>query len=118
MRLAFRSVLTVVLLSMAGVADAGPFEDGHKPLACTLERPVQDYAEAAKLFRKAADQGNAGGQYCLGLMYANGQGVPQDYAEAVALYLKAADQGDAVLKTNLATCTSLAKASRRTMPRR
>ncbi len=29
----------------------------------------QDYAEALQLFRKAAEQGNASGQYILGVMY-------------------------------------------------
>ncbi len=46
----------------------------------------QDYAEAVKWYRLAAEQGDAGAQYNLGDMYANGQGVPQDYAEAVKWY--------------------------------
>ncbi len=54
-----------------------------------------------KWFHKAADQGNAGAQNNLGLMYANGQGVPQDYAEAVRWYRKAAEQGYASAQTNL-----------------
>ena len=36
--------------------------------------------------RLAADQGDAGAQYNLGNMYANGEGVPQDDAEAVRWY--------------------------------
>ena len=31
--------------------------------------------------RKAAEQGDAGAQYNLGVMYDNGQGVPQNYAQ-------------------------------------
>jgi len=42
----------------------------------------QDYAEAAKWFRKAAEQGDARAQFNLGGMYGQGQGVPQDYVEA------------------------------------
>jgi hypothetical protein len=42
----------------------------------------------------AADQGNAGAQFGLSVMYANGQGVPQDYAQAARWCRKAADQGD------------------------
>ena len=42
----------------------------------------QDYTEAAKWFRKAADQGNADAQYGLGLLYFKGLGVPQNYAIA------------------------------------
>ena len=37
-----------------------------------------------------AEQGLAGAQYNLGLMYANGIGVPQNYAEAVSWYRLAA----------------------------
>ena len=55
----------------------------------------QDYAEAVKWYRKAADQGDAFAQYNLGVMYDNGEGVPQDQAEAVKWYRKAAEQGDA-----------------------
>jgi uncharacterized protein len=39
---------------------------------------VQDYAEAMKLFRLAAEQGHAKAQYNLGLMYYNGVGVLQN----------------------------------------
>jgi hypothetical protein len=42
----------------------------------------QDYAEAVRWYRKAADQGYLNAQTILGFMYAQGQGVPQDYAEA------------------------------------
>ena len=37
----------------------------------------------------------------LGVIYANGQGVPQDYAAAVSWYRKAADQGHAIAQNNL-----------------
>ena len=37
----------------------------------------QDYAEAVKWYRLAAEQGFAMAQDNLGLMYKNGQGVPQ-----------------------------------------
>ncbi len=43
---------------------------------------TQDYAEAVGWWRKAVEQGNAGAQYNLGVMYDKGQGVPQDYAQA------------------------------------
>ena len=61
----------------------------------------QDYAEAVKWYRLAAEQGDANAQYNLGLMYDNGQGVPQDYAEAVKWYRLAAEQGDAEHNTIL-----------------
>ena len=61
----------------------------------------QDYAEAMKWYRKAADQGHAMAQFNLGLMYYYGRGVPQDYAEAMKWYRKAADQGHARAQFNL-----------------
>ena len=42
----------------------------------------QDYAQAVKWYRKAAEQGYAKAQNNLGVMYRIGQGVPQDYAQA------------------------------------
>jgi TPR repeat protein len=55
----------------------------------------RDYAESARWYREAAEQGEAKAQCVLGFDYAEGQGVPQDYAEAVRWYRKAADQGNA-----------------------
>ena len=46
-----------------------------------------------KWFRKAAEQGNAYGQYNLGFCYANGVGIAKDDEEAVKWFRKAADQG-------------------------
>lgn len=54
----------------------------------------QDYQEALKWFRKAADQGDARAQYNIGLMYDNGIGVALNHIEALIWYQKAADQGD------------------------
>jgi len=39
----------------------------------------QDYKEAVRLYRLAAEQGHAEAQYNLGQMYRQGLGVPQDY---------------------------------------
>ena len=44
-------------------------------------------------FRRAAEQGFAEAQFNLGVMYANGHGVPQDDAMAVTWYRRAAEQG-------------------------
>ncbi len=61
----------------------------------------QDYAEAAKWFRKSAEQGQAAAQTGLGELYSGGKGLPQDYSEAFKWYRKAADQGEAAAQTNL-----------------
>ena len=49
--------------------------------------------DAAKRWRKAAEQGDAVAQYTLGWMYAKGCGVPKDYTEAVKWCRKATKQG-------------------------
>jgi TPR repeat protein len=62
---------------------------------------AQDYAEAARWYRKAADQGHALAQFNLGNAYFKGRGVTQDYAEAARWYRKAADQGNVLAQFNL-----------------
>lgn len=53
----------------------------------------QDYAEAVKWYRRAAEQGYAGAQNNLGFMYGNGHGVPQNYVLAHMWFNLAASQG-------------------------
>jgi TPR repeat protein len=60
-----------------------------------------DYVEAAKWYRLAAEQGIAGAQYNLGVMYDNGEGVSENDAEAAKWYRRAADQGHALAQYNL-----------------
>ena len=64
----------------------------------------QNYTEAAKWYKKAAEQGHATAQNFLGVCYYNGSGVTQNYAEAMRWYRKAAEQGDAIAQTNLGSC--------------
>lgn len=78
------AVLCLTLL--AGPSQAG-LADGAAAHKC------KDYAAALKEFRPLAEQGNADGRFNLGLMYANGQGVPQDYTMAPTWYLTSADHG-------------------------
>jgi TPR repeat protein len=54
-----------------------------------------DYATALREFRPLAEQGDADAQYNLGLMYANGHGVPQDHVEAAMWFRPLAELGDA-----------------------
>lgn len=58
----------------------------------------QIYAQAARRYREAADQGDADAQALLGLMYEVGQGVPQDYVKAHMWLDLAASRGTAVLQ--------------------
>jgi TonB family protein len=52
---------------------------------------TQDYAEAVRWYKLAAEQGDVRAQFNLGFMYDKGQGVTQDYAEAVRWYKLAAE---------------------------
>ena len=55
-----------------------------------------DYATAFREMKPLAEQSFAIAQFNLGILYANGRGVPQDDAEAVKWYRKAAGQGVAI----------------------
>jgi len=55
----------------------------------------RDPVEAARWYRKAAEQGSDVGQYELGLLLEAGVGVPVDLVAAVGWYRKAAAQGHA-----------------------
>ncbi len=54
----------------------------------------QDYKEAVRWYRLAAEQGDADAQYNLGLMHAKGRGVPQDNVQAHMWMSLVAAQGD------------------------
>ncbi len=64
----------------------------------------QDYAEAVKRYRKAAEVGYAVAQNNLGNCYYSGKGTEQNYEEAVKWYRKAAEQGYANAQYNLGHC--------------
>jgi len=61
----------------------------------------QNYAEAVKWWRVAAEEGNAQAQNDLGTAYQNGTGLVKDVAEAVKWYRKAAEQNNANAQYNL-----------------
>jgi len=52
-----------------------------------------DFDTAAREFALLAAKGDKEGQYHLGLLYEEGQGVSKSYAEAVSYYTRAAKQG-------------------------
>ena len=57
--------------------------------------------DAVEANRLAAEQGDAGAQSNLGVMYESGRGVPQDETEAVRWFRLAAEQGFAQAQSNL-----------------
>ncbi len=69
------------------MTSAGPLEEG----AAAYQRG--DYATALRLLRPLAEQGDAAAQNNLGVISANGRGVPQDDAEAAKWFRLAAEQG-------------------------
>ena len=71
--------------------------------ACLEGKGVpQDKTEAARWFRKAAEQGHGEAQYRLAMLHLSGDGVPKDKAEAVRLFSKAAEQGHGEAQYRLA----------------
>ena len=55
---------------------------------------AENYAEAVRWYRLAAQQGQARGQNGLGVMYEHGFGVSENYVMAFAWYNLAAAQGE------------------------
>ncbi len=130
--------ITAILMLYSSVARAGDFDDatdayekGNYDQAIELFLPLatqgnanaqynlglmydegkgvtQDYQEAIKWYRLAAEQGHESAQsnllaaqFFLGSMYYTGDGVTQDYKEALKWYRLAVEQGEAVAQYNL-----------------
>jgi TPR repeat protein len=91
---------TIALIAARANAEAqGWFEKGN-----SFYFESENYTEAVRWYRKAAEQNHAEAQYALGYCYENGEGVDQDYSEAVIWYRKAAGQNFAPAQYNLADC--------------
>ena len=71
-----------------------------------------DYQTAFKLWLPMAEQGYAGAQFNLGVMYENGDGIKQDDFEAVKWYRKAAEQEHANAQANLGSAYSAGRGVR------
>jgi TPR repeat protein len=71
---------------------------GHAPaqarLADLLDVAEQD-AQAVELYRQAAQQGNAAGEFGLGRMLAQGEGVERDVKQGLSWIQRAADKDHA-----------------------
>jgi TPR repeat protein len=77
----------IVLIFLGTLQLAATYEDGLS----AYNRG--DYAKAATMLRKAAEEGYAAAQNNLGVINETGKGVPQDYTNAVTWYRQAAEQG-------------------------
>jgi TPR repeat protein len=89
---------SLLSLSPGSTAICHPYHDRFFTRAYVQEGENAYDHKAAEL---AAEQGDPVGQANLGLLYAEGRGVPQDYRKAAELYQKAADQGNALAQVNL-----------------
>ena len=105
---------------MAAVGEPGlPFGPGHPGThVCRRRGGAQDYQEAVRWYRLAAEQDHASGQFSLGAMYIAGHGVPKDYVLAhmwmnlaAAKGVKEAVNGRDLLEKNM-TPAQLAEAQR------
>jgi TPR repeat protein len=81
-------LFAVCFVTTTSFAASSPFDDA----LAAYERG--DFVQAMKMFRELADKGHQWAQRRVGLMYAQGRGVPQDDQEAVKWYRLAAAQGN------------------------
>ena len=88
-------LLPFVALLWSAVCFAGDLEDG----LAAYKRG--DYKTAVATWTIGANKGDAKAQNNLGLMYAQGLGVPHDDKEAVSWFRKAAEEGYAEAQDNL-----------------
>jgi TPR repeat protein len=108
-----KSAFSVLLLCFL-LASCGEEKSVEAEEAVETEKSI----EGVKIMQELAEQGDAEAQFNLGVMYANGEGVPKDDVEAVKWYRKSAEQGYALAQFNLGvTCMPMAKESRKIMPK-
>ena len=81
-------------LAMLRRAAEGGFAQAQNSLGFSLKESEQ-WAEAARWFRRSAEQGHPVGWYQLGLAHYRGRGVARDRGRAFELILRAAHSGDA-----------------------
>ncbi len=95
MRVSIRIALFLALLYSPALAFSADLEKG---LAAFNEG---DYATSLAECQPLADEGNAGAQFCVGRLYANGFGVAMDDEQAIKWYTLACDGGHAEARFNL-----------------
>ncbi|MCH8073575.1 MAG: sel1 repeat family protein [Proteobacteria bacterium] len=96
MHILLTSILTVLLLILSPISSGADFAKGQQAYSSG------DYQAAIMEWQPLAEEGHADGQFGMGLLYANGFGVPLDDDQALKWYLLAADQKHAEAQCNLA----------------
>ena len=94
-----RAALVVGLVLGLGLSAPAAVADTRAGIAAHARG---DYAAAAEAWRSPAAEGAARAQYGLGLLHAEGRGVPADPARALGWYTRAAERGFAPAQYNLA----------------
>ncbi len=91
-----KSLITTLLLAitLSSTAFGDDYSDGYSAYA------KGDYKTAMELWKPLAEQGYAGAQFNLGLMYAKGEGVPEDKVLAYMWWNLAAANGIEDASTN------------------
>jgi len=95
MRTDLRQAFALALLLIANSGFAADYQKGFDAYS------EGDYATALGEWQPLAEQGDANGQFGLGLLYANGWGVDLNDDEALKWYGSAAEQGHAEAAYNL-----------------
>lgn len=85
-------------------AESGDVAAQNEMAASFLTQEPPNLEEAVKWLRLAADQGDAGAQNNLGVLYMQGDGVKEGHKEAAKLFRRAADQGIPSAQANIGSC--------------
>ncbi len=96
MRIRLTSILTVFLLLLSPISWGAEIDKGQAAY------DSGDYQTAIAEWQPLAEAGHADGQFGMGLLYANGFGVPLDDEQALNWYLLAAAQSHAEAQCNIA----------------
>jgi hypothetical protein len=96
MRIRLTSILTVLSLILSPISWGAEFATGQEAYNSG------DYQTAITEWQPLAEAGDADGQFGMGLLHANGFGVPLDDDQALKWYLLAAAQSHAEAQCNIA----------------
>jgi len=96
MRNPTKILVTILSLMLASISWSADFAAGQEAYN------TADYQAAFDNWLPLAESGDADSQYSMGLLYANGFGVPLDDDLALKWYLLAADQGHGPAMCNIA----------------
>lgn len=92
----FARTLLLCLTLLAGGCAPDDAESGLRAFQ------AKDYATAAAIWKKLAQENDSTAQFYLGRMYELGEGLRADTAKAALWYLKAAERGNPYAQGNLA----------------